>query len=132
MSSAPGKHHHANKSGKGQNAETTKYYRYAKKFLELLYRYSIGSLTHSPYAQCTCTCFQSNDGIEMVDFSVSKSERDSRLQSTKDMDMKNAVHRHFQSHFERWDLQRRFPWKVVLHLLLIVLVTVQVCYVTIS
>ena len=42
--------------------------------------------------------------------------------------MKKRIQYHFTDHIRRWmdSDQRRFPWKLMLHLLLVVLVTTQV------
>ena len=47
-----------------------------------------------------------------------------------DCRMKKRIQYHFMDHIRRWmdPDQRRFPWKVILHLLLVVLVTTQVTY----
>ena len=39
--------------------------------------------------------------------------------------MKEKVNRHFENHKKKWKRQK-FPWKVLLHILLVVSVTVQV------
>ena len=46
-----------------------------------------------------------------------------------DRKMKERLHYQFQDHIQKWTNRkhRRFPWKLVLHLLLVVSVTVQVC-----
>ena len=45
-----------------------------------------------------------------------------------DCKMKKRIQYHFKDHIRRWTdaNRRRFPWKVILHLLLVVLVTTQV------
>ena len=40
--------------------------------------------------------------------------------------MKERVNRHFENHLQKWKNRKRFPFKVILDLLLIVLVTAQV------
>ena len=44
--------------------------------------------------------------------------------------MKKRIQYHFMDHIRRWmdSDQRRFPWKMILHLLLVALVTTQVTY----
>jgi len=50
------------------------------------------------------------------------------LKERTDHRMKERLRRHFQDHIQKWsrDKHPRFPWKAVLHLLLVVFVTVQV------
>ena len=50
------------------------------------------------------------------------------LKVRADHRMKERLQRHFQDHIQKWarDKHPRFPWKAVLHLLLVVFVTVQV------
>ena len=114
------------------NAETNKYYYYAKKCLKSLYKYSLESFIHSircpGVGSYKCTCSQSKKGteLEMVDFSNSKSNVEIKERKESESDMREAVNCHYQSHLKKWNQDRKFPWKVVLHLLLVVLVTVQV------
>ena len=50
------------------------------------------------------------------------------LKERADDRIKKRLQRHFQDHVQKWsrDIHPRFPWKAVLHLLLVVFVTVQV------
>lgn len=45
-----------------------------------------------------------------------------------DCKMKKRIQYHFKDHIKRWmdSDRRRFPWKLILHLLLVILVTTQV------
>ena len=52
------------------------------------------------------------------------------MKKKADCKMKTRVQYHFHDHVFRWinrpDGQRRFPWKLILHLVLVALVTTQV------
>ena len=120
------------------NVETNKYYYYAKQCLKCLFKYSFGSLIRSKKFpdvgahKCTCTCFQSNKPTntdtesEMVDSKPNREVNSYSIQDSKEADMKEAVNHHYQSHLKKWDQYQKFPWKVALHLLLVLLVTIQV------
>ena len=122
------------------NAETNKYFHYGKKCFKKLYKYSLGSFIHSIRCpgvgshKCTCTYSlseTSEPGIEMTDFSNSKSHIEIiRIQERKECEycMKEAVNHHYQDHLKKWLQYQKFPWKVVFHLLLILLVTAQVSW----
>jgi len=45
-----------------------------------------------------------------------------------EVEMKEKLHQHFKSHIGKWKSKnrRRFPWKVILHVILLILVTTQV------
>jgi len=45
-----------------------------------------------------------------------------------DREMKKRLRYHFKSHIEKWtdEDRRRFPWKLILHVLLLAIVTAQV------
>ena len=135
-------HHGGKQKYNGTKYVETNYYCYhAKRCLKTLYKYSFGSFIHSMECcpcvgnqKCTCTCFQSNKPtntdteIEMVDFSNSKPNREisGKVHDSKESYMKKAINRHYQSHLKKWDQHQKFPWKVILHILLVILVTIQV------
>lgn len=131
--------HHVKKKPQ-DSAETNKYYQYAKECLNSLYKYSLGSFIHPKRCpcvishKCTCTYSQSKkdtdlESIEMGDYLESKSNAEiNRIQERKESEYRiiEAINRHYQSHLKKWSERQKFPWKIVLHLLLVVLVTVQV------
>ena len=45
---------------------------------------------------------------------------------TPESDLKDHIRFHFSNHYDKWTNDRRFPWKVTFHALLIGLVTAQV------
>lgn len=50
------------------------------------------------------------------------------LQTVRERDkfLKAEVNLHFENHLQKWWKRKRFPFKIVQHLLLVILVTVQV------
>ena len=117
-------------------AETiyNKFCYYTKECLKILYKYSLGSCIHSKRCpcvarqRCTCTCSQSNKDAELEMADISNSKPNTEIKERKDCEtcMKKAVNYHYQSHVKKWSQHQKFPWKVILHLLLVALVTIQV------
>ena len=108
---------------------------YVAKCCWILYDYSLGS--------CITSCrnfsqyFQRDtdpDYIEMNDFyceSLKKAVIEDEKPTTdaiKKIDklMKEKINHHFENHFQKWKNRKRFPFKVILDILLIALVTAQV------
>ena len=112
--------------------------------LAQLYHYTIGSCCYTPLRQlyiklcldcCKCCC--TNRKKEETPYyelpklpenvQDNKWKRASRIDEA-DRKMKEMLHYHFQDHIQKWTNRkhRRFPWKLVLHLLLVVSVTAQV------
>lgn len=118
-------------------------------FLVQIYHYTIGSCCYTPMRWlCTalfycCCCCQNdiNHGCkEMTECEIllktktlpehvdkNKWKR-ATLIDIADQRMKERLRHQFQDHIQKWmdRNHRRFPWKLVLHLLLVVSVTVQV------
>ena len=101
------------------------------KMLGILYQFSIGSCIHS-LLSCS-DYFRSDEPHERHYESVEldalcpgnlKKAQESK-KSIRDTRMKEKINLHFQSHLQKWK-RKHFPFKVTLHLLLVVLVTVQV------
>ena len=111
------------------------------KCLRILYDYSIGSCITS--VSCS-KYFRSDkpDHIEMNSYSASFTASVSGSKKTGpaflaekppietirklDKLMKERVNRHFENHIQKWKNRKRFPFKVILDLLLIILITTQV------
>ena len=101
------------------------------KMLGILYQFSIGSCIHS-LLSCS-DYFRSDEPHERQYESVEldalcpgnlKKAQESK-KSIRDTRMKEKINLHFQSHLQKWK-RKHFPFKVTLHLLLVVLVTAQV------
>lgn len=114
--------------------------------LAQLYHYTIGSCCYTPLRRlCTrlccncCKCCCTNCKKEEIQYYEILPKTSDNIQDNKwkrasqvdeaDRKMKERLHHQFQDHIQKWTNRRhrRFPWKVVLHLLLVVSVTVQVC-----
>ena len=100
------------------------------KMLGILYQYSIGSCIHS---LLSCSQYFRSDAKPFDNESVEldivcpgnlKKAPESK-KAIRDTRMKEKINLHFQSHLQKWK-RKHFPFKVTLHLLLVVLVTVQV------
>jgi len=109
---------------------------YLTRFLTGLRKYTIGSCHYS-----FCHCESSEEDIQLkaltVNLTVRKDaemrgdeedEEWKRRAGRADREMKKRLRYHFKSHIEKWtdENRRRFPWKIMLHLLLLVIVTTQV------
>lgn len=57
-----------------------------------------------------------------------KNEWKKKTFNAADCKMKKRIQYHFKDHVKRWmnSDRRRFPWKLILHLMLVILVTTQV------
>ena len=109
-----------------------------------LYHYTIGSCCYTPIRWlCTKLCCglyccrnilkQYDDYAVLSKITLTGSEKDKQwirksCIDKADSKMKERLQRQFQDHIQKWTdaKHRRFPWKVLLHLLLVVFVTVQV------
>lgn len=71
---------------------------------------------------------QKNGSVDLEDSDKIDSEWRRKTAHKADCKMKKRIQYHFKDHIRRWKdgSRRRFPWKVILHLLLVVLVTTQV------
>ena len=107
-----------------------------RKCLRILYDYSIGSCIAS-LPRSAPAYHRSNTGTQNIEMdSMSSSRTNAVLKNPEkpttetfrkiDKQMKEKVNRHFENHFQKWKNRKRFPFKVMLDLLLIVLVTTQV------
>jgi len=86
---------------------------------ELLYKYFITACWHSRRYKLV--------GGTETDSGV-KAERAVSM-STRDIELKKRLQDHFRGHIQKW-MDRdhpRFPWKAALHILLVGIVTAQVC-----
>ena len=104
--------------------------RHAKGMFEGLYRYTISSCASSLrlsnyWLSDEPPSRDENDLIEMKSFPPRGPNRGTPESESLDKRMKEKINLHFESHLQKWKRQR-FPFKVTLHLLLIVLVTTQV------
>lgn len=125
-------YHGAESSKKNLHASRkTRYCEHAKSCLKVLYDYSVGSCLPAQYTGASKRngTKQRTDAetIEMDDFIGLIPEREAvTTKDRKELEMKDAVKFHYQSHLQKWTKHKRFPWKVIFHLLLVVLVTIQV------
>ena len=97
----PKESHVANQSAK------TKFSR-----MKPIYEYTIGSCV--PFSSCSAFGHESAHSRE--------------ANEPKELlvdEIKTKVSRHFEDHVEKWR-RRKFPWKALFHLLLVILVTIQV------
>ena len=103
-----------------------------------LYTYTIGSCLYFKSDDASSPSTSSvNNGEELelkpmtlsdhAKYDKSKLEEDSGWKKVE-CKMKKRIQYHFTDHIKRWmdSDQRRFPWKMILHLLLVALVTTQV------
>lgn len=118
-------------------------------FLIQLYHYTIGSCCYTPLRWLYVTLFNgcchcqnsSNHSSELVheemtnydtlsNIMLPQDKQWKRLSQIAEADcrMKERLRHQFQDHIQKWRnmKHRRFPWKAVLHLLLVVFVTIQV------
>ena len=110
----------------GATSEPNKYYYYLKQCLKFICKYSIRSCPGLKSCQCYCgQCDKSQSDpkeSEMVDYPPSIT---TSIQHCKQADVKEAVNYHYKDHIQKWKRQK-FPWKVIFHISLIILVTIQV------
>ena len=108
-----------NNSPDVDNSRTSLIFGSLLKCLKVLYHYTIAS----------CLPNQSDDAehIEMVNFSSGEAGIASKaaIRKREELIMKKKVNLHFEDHLQKWK-RKKFPFKVMLHLLLLVLVTAQV------
>ena len=112
-------------------------------FLVILYQYTIGSCCYTPlkwlYVRLFGKCRRKNgtshnEGYEILSkITPHENSKDSKWKRSSQIDeanrkMKERLQHQFQDHIQKWTNtnHRRFPWKLVLHLLLVVSVTIQV------
>ena len=100
-----------------------------------LFLYTIGSCR---YFSITSNSLSRKDRVEL--WSLWKSQdaiyrdttEDHWKNKTRKADclMRKRIQHHFQDHIRKWkDSERpRFPWKMILHLLLVIVVTIQVSH----
>ena len=119
------------------------------RLFSCLYAYTIGSClyfrTENEADQNSSAVWRSNESnteeIELKPAEIPNSQQSGTSNLEKESDtymynewrkaecrMKKRIQYHFTDHIRRWmDMdRRRFPWKMMLHLLLVVLVTTQV------
>jgi len=110
-----------------------------ERLLACLKTYTIGSCQYSPFDGETSrfrdTVRKDGKDIELLRSNNSfvngtlreESEWGGRM-SRANSEMRAKLRHHFKSHIEKWtdETKRRFPWKLILHILLILLVTTQV------
>ncbi|XP_065902040.1 mucolipin-3-like isoform X2 [Dysidea avara] len=112
-----------------------------ERFLTCLKTYTIGSCHYSPFDGETRrfrdAIRKDEKDIELLrksNGSVNGALREDQESEWKgktsraDNEMKTKLRYHFKSHIEKWkdETRRRFPWKLTLHILLILLVTAQI------
>ena len=99
------------------------------KMLGILYHYSIGSCIYTLLSCCSQYFLNDEEPYDRVELDILCPENLKKAPESKkairDTRMKEKINLHFQSHLQKWK-RRQFPFKVTLHLLLVVLVTVQV------
>ena len=102
------------------------------KFLAYFYAYTIGSC----YYGGGYTPFCNREMGEFVEMHMNSNgvvhdhnqEPECHICSAE-IQMKSKLHHHFKSHIGKWTNKnrRKFPWKVILHIILVLLITTQVC-----
>jgi len=92
--------------------------------------YTIGSCN---YSLCNRIGVGLNDNnydneLEMEQIQDNQEKEWKTRSCRADIEMKKRLRYHFKSHIGKWrdEHQRRFPWRLVLHLLLLIIVTSQV------
>ena len=108
---------------------------FASRICSCLYMYTFGSC---PFFGQTKISLTHKDRVELrtllksrrVSDTVDQDQEDQWKKKTDKADclMKKRIRHHFQDHIRKWkDTERpRFPWKMILHILLVISVTVQV------
>ena len=112
-----------------------------KRFLTFLKTYTIDSCRYAPFGDETRR-LRATIKKDELDIELLRKSNDSvngplcedhesewrRKRSQADNEMKTKLRYHFRSHIGKWKdkTRRRFPWKLILHILLLVLVTTQV------
>ena len=115
------------------------------------YHYTIGSCCYAPLKWLCVTLFhnfcckndtkhnkeETSEYETLSKITFPKNTQDTKWKRSSQIDeadrrMKERLQYHFQDHIQKWTNMkgRRFPWKLVLHLLLVVSVTVQVSNIT--
>jgi len=118
-----------------------------------LFQFTFGACCYAPIAVCFSLCRICNDvrsppsDEELMSYAhyVQPNSARSTVEDEQewkrrtkiieaDTRVKQRLKYQFQDHIQKWmDIKhRRFPWKATLHLLLVILVTIQVCMVCIS
>ena len=122
---------------RGERGTTITIATHLSNFSGILYHYLIVSLVYSLSSQCFHSDGPTDKSVtvEMNNFDSGlrsgtdpKGKPKRALQSEKarrDKYMKERIKFHFQSHLQKWK-RLHFPFKVTLHLLLVVIVTIQV------
>ena len=106
---------------------------YLTRILTSLRTYTIGSCN---YSSCH-SCAKSSEGVKLnvkdnmcgvYSGGQEEEEEWEKRACQADKEMKKRLRYHFKSHIEKWtdENRRRFPWKLILHVLLLAIVTVQV------
>ena len=105
------------------------------RLLSCLYTYTIGSCLY--FKNDDASAVSDEDEIElkpMISIGQKSDNGGTNMESSNEWKkaecrMKKRIKYHFTDHIRRWIMdsdQRRFPWKLILHLLLVALVTTQV------
>jgi len=107
---------------------------YLTRILTGLRTYTIGSCNYSLCHKCSDG---SKEDIQLQLLTKKRvkqgklrtdEEEWKRLACQADGEMKKRLRYHFKSHIAKWTdgNRRRFPWKLILHILLLAIVTIQV------
>ena len=129
---------HSRRAKRGAGERSTSVTSNLRKLFGIFYQYLIVSFIYS----LSCSQYFRSDGphadkiVEMNNFCSGNLNGEPKWalqfeKATRDKHMKEKINFHFQSHLQKWK-QRHFPFKVTLHLLLIVLVTTQVSITTLG
>ena len=103
------------------------------RILACLLTYTIGSCNYSfcHRVGVGVNVNNENNEIQMEQLRVKHDDQEKEWKTRScraDIRMKKRLLYHFKSHIGKWrdEHQRRFPWKLVLHVLLLIVVTTQV------
>ena len=108
---------------------------YLTRILDGLRAYTIGSCNYWSCHRCDHTIHVPKEDILLQSKIISDKPGDNdeeeewkRMTWRADRKMKKRLSYHFKSHIEKWTdkTRRRFPWKLALHVLLLIIVTTQV------
>ena len=108
---------------------------YLTRILTSLRKYTIGSCNYS-----FCRSDSSEEDTQLKALTIKLTVNDDHMHGNQeeeewkrragraDREMKKKLRYHFMSHIAKWtdEDRRRFPWKLMLHVLLLVIVTTQV------
>lgn len=119
----------ANGSSRTQGAaQSSPVLRGLRRILKILYQFTIGSCLYTLLPNCSRPNHDNAaDQYELNNHASREAKREEFKKRAAESDkcMKEKINFHFQSHYQKWK-RKQFPFKPSLHLLLVMLVTLQV------